>query len=50
VLFGLGAFGAERIPGLGRYVERTDFVRNNPWSTSLFGLGMRGQSTPAVDF
>lgn len=37
LLFGLGAFGAGRILGVDRWLERQRFVQNNPWLTYLLG-------------
>jgi thiosulfate dehydrogenase [quinone] large subunit len=37
LLFGLGAIGAGRILGLDARLERTEFVRNNPWLRYLLG-------------
>jgi thiosulfate dehydrogenase [quinone] large subunit len=37
LLFGLGAFGAGRILGLDARIEKTDFVRNNPWLRYFLG-------------
>lgn len=37
LLFGLGAWGAGRLLGFDRALERTDFVRNNPWLRFVLG-------------
>ena len=37
LLFGLGAFGAGRILGLDAIIERTEFVKRNPWLRYLLG-------------
>ncbi|MFC7044413.1 DoxX family protein [Halobacteriaceae archaeon GCM10025711] len=37
LLFGLGAFGAGRILGVDAYLERTEFVQNNPWLRYFLG-------------
>jgi thiosulfate dehydrogenase [quinone] large subunit len=37
LLFGLGAFGAGRILGVDNYLEKTDFVKRNPWLKYILG-------------
>lgn len=37
LLFGLGAFGAGRILGVDAWLERTEFVKKNPWLSYLLG-------------